>query len=1047
VTDLEIAQEATIEVHAVGRRHMVPTDRQRARGVGPARQRSDRELTGPEDRAPATAAIDAPASPLTRRQAARDALRQLNPRGVAGDGPVLPVLAAASGTFFGRADDAAFGILLLAMQRDLHFAGNALLFVGQVTAVFVFLLSPVGGFIADRLKRVRLAAFGELFSNLTVLACGFVGGVGMLSALRLFNGLGGVLKNPVQAPLMADYYPPRDRGRVYAFIAGWGFLGAVAGPLGCSAVASAFGWRVALVGLGVLGSAASLLWWFLREPVRGRLERLELGADDETANREQPPLSWGEGWRAAASIGTIRRLWYAAPFMQTAGTLLPLLFLLNFRVSFGLTIFQLGLLGVMSNVVSYAALLYAGPLVQRFVDESPSRIFAMLAAAMAFTVVALYVVFLGPVLWVSLLGVVLVNLMTSVIVPASVTLISLVVPPRIRGFGLSTTGPWSFIGTFLAFVLIQSYGLNYVFLLVVAPSVFLAGAAILATGSATLSRDIRAARAVALADEELRRRQLEHADAPVLLCRDVQLAYGGTQVLFGIDLDISDGEMIALLGTNGAGKSTLLRAITGVNEATGGAVFFGGLDITHKPPHEIARLGVVFMPGGRAVFPNLTVDENLRAAAWADPDPASTAARVDRVFEHFPELVPARDRQAGKLSGGEQQMVALGQALVMKPRILLIDELSLGLAPAVVERLLDIVRAINAQGTTVVLVEQSVNVALVIARRAIFMDKGEIRFDGEPRELLRRGDLVRSVFFEGAASAAGGPVLATGGAVTARRAVVDDDAGRLALEGVDLSYGGHGVLDQISFALDPGRICGVIGPNGAGKTSLLDVISGYVRADAGRVLLGTADVSGLPPDARARLGLTRSFQNARLFTYLTVRENIAVALEQHVKVRSATAAALWLPAVRRSEARVRRRVEWLIELLHLEAYADKFVNELSVGTRRMVDMACIMAAEPKVLLLDEPSSGVAQAEIEVFAPVVQRLARDTGCSILVIEHDLPLVTAMSDRLLVIELGRLIADGEPREVLDRPEVIAAYLAGADPSTIHRSGAGQPTTSEA
>jgi branched-chain amino acid transport system ATP-binding protein len=224
------------------------------------------------------------------------------------------------------------------------------------------------------------------------------------------------------------------------------------------------------------------------------------------------------------------------------------------------------------------------------------------------------------------------------------------------------------------------------------------------------------------------------------------------QVLFGVDLDVQAGEVVRLVGTNGAGKSTLLRALAGTSEPSGGAVFFDDRDTTHLPPHEIAGLGIVSMPGGAAVFPSLSVRENLRAAAWTLRDDEATAqARTEEVLELFPVLRARLDQAAGSLSGGEQQMVGLSQALLMEPRLLLVDELSLGLAPAVVEQLLGVLRTLNERGTTIILVEQSLNVALTIADRAVFMEKGEIRFDGPTEELLARPDLVRSVFMGGAA--------------------------------------------------------------------------------------------------------------------------------------------------------------------------------------------------------------------------------------------------------------------------------------------------------
>ena len=262
---------------------------------------------------------------------------------------------------------------------------------------------------------------------------------------------------------------------------------------------------------------------------------------------------------------------------------------------------------------------------------------------------------------------------------------------------------------------------------------------------------------------------------------------------------------------------------------------------------------------------------------------------------------------------------------------------------------------------------------------------------------------------------------------------------RVALQGVGLSvsFGGRQVLDAVSVEVGAGDVVGMIGPNGAGKTTLFDVLSGYVQPSSGHVFIAEVEADRLSPDGRARAGLSRSFQNARMFPALTVRENVAVALEQHVKARSAVMAAAWLPPVRASERRVARRVESLIDLFQLGAYADKFAGELSTGTRRMLDMACIMAAEPRILLLDEPSSGLAQAEVEVLSPTIRRLARETRCGVLVIEHDLPLVTNVSDRLIALELGRVIAEGEPADVVAHPDVVAAYL-GASQTTIERSG---------
>jgi len=234
---------------------------------------------------------------------------------------------------------------------------------------------------------------------------------------------------------------------------------------------------------------------------------------------------------------------------------------------------------------------------------------------------------------------------------------------------------------------------------------------------------------------------------PLLEARGIEFAYGHVQVLFGVDLVVDPGEVVALLGTNGAGKSTLFKCITGLLPPTRGSVDFNGQELRGLPTDEIAARGVVMMPGGRSVFPTLTVRDNLRLACWTKrKDPAAVREAEERVLELFPRLADRIDQLAGNLSGGEQQMLAVSQALIPDPRLLLIDELSLGLAPLVVQELLAVVERLKAEGMTMVIVEQSLNVATAVADRAIFIEKGRIRFDGPMQELVGRGDLARAVF-------------------------------------------------------------------------------------------------------------------------------------------------------------------------------------------------------------------------------------------------------------------------------------------------------------
>jgi ABC-type branched-subunit amino acid transport system ATPase component len=240
-------------------------------------------------------------------------------------------------------------------------------------------------------------------------------------------------------------------------------------------------------------------------------------------------------------------------------------------------------------------------------------------------------------------------------------------------------------------------------------------------------------------------------DDLLLDIRGMRASYGAVEVLRGIDFTVARGEIVALLGTNGAGKSTILRCISGLMPVDDGRIVFDGQDITGISTEETVRLGITQVPGGRGLLPNLTVEENLRMGAYPlRRDRAAVRAGYDRVYETFPRLGERRGQLAGLMSGGEQQMLAVGRALMLQPKLMMIDELSLGLAPLIVQQLVEVVRQINASGVAMILVEQSANLALSVTDHAYFIEKGQMRFDGSSRELLERDDLLRSVFLAAA---------------------------------------------------------------------------------------------------------------------------------------------------------------------------------------------------------------------------------------------------------------------------------------------------------
>jgi branched-chain amino acid transport system ATP-binding protein len=243
-------------------------------------------------------------------------------------------------------------------------------------------------------------------------------------------------------------------------------------------------------------------------------------------------------------------------------------------------------------------------------------------------------------------------------------------------------------------------------------------------------------------------------------------------------------------------------------------------------------------------------------------------------------------------------------------------------------------------------------------------------------------------------------------------------------------------VSDVSFTVHEHEILGLIGPNGAGKTTIFDMISGHLPNNAGRILLQGQDITNWAPEKRAAIGLGRSFQDARIFPSLTVAENIAIGLERHIEVRDHISSLFATPAMRESETDVAFTVDDLVDLMGLGAFRDKFIAELSTGSRRIVDLAMSIAHDPTILLLDEPSSGIAQRETEALGPLLRRIREEAGCALLIIEHDMPLITSLSDSIVALDLGRVLTQGPPEQVLSDERVVNAYL-GNDAATINRS----------
>jgi len=628
---------------------------------------------------------------------------------------------------------------------------GVIVFISSASAAFFVLGAVPMGYLADRYRRTRIVGFSSLVFSVMVFLSGLAANAFMLFWTRFGAGIAKANTLPVHGSILADTYPIGLRGRIAATISIVGRTVQAISPLLVGGIAVLFGWRWPFLLLGFPVVVFALLAFRMKEPPRGQWEKQsvlnEVIEDDQVV-----PISMEAAFARLMRIRTLRTVVIGFAALGFSLFTVPVLASLYMEEDFGLDAFERGVVTSIGGFVGMLILPWLGQHFDRAYRRDPSSSLRMIGAFIIPMAAVAPLQFMMPEpisfavfeVFRSLLAVAAFSMVTP--------LIQHITPYRLRGLGLAMITLYIFLigaigGSLTSAWLTNEYSTRVAVFILAIPANIIGGLLIRRS-----ARYIRGDLSLAVAElrEEMaehERRRADPSSIPVVQVADVNFSYGDVRILFDLSFEVQRGEVLALLGTNGAGKSTALKVITGLVTPEQGVVRLNGRTITFTSPEQRARLGIEMLPGGSGVFRALTVRDNLLVGAYRyRDDPADVERRMARVYELFPTLASAEAQRAGDLSGGQQQMLALGRVLLHEPELLVIDELSLGLAPTVVQHLLTTLEHLKQAGQTMIIVEQSINVAAAIADRAVFMEKGRVRFEGSPRELLERNDLARAVF-------------------------------------------------------------------------------------------------------------------------------------------------------------------------------------------------------------------------------------------------------------------------------------------------------------
>ncbi len=650
---------------------------------------------------------------------------------------------------------AALSVLAPDIRDSFGVSDGVIVFISSASASFFVLGAMPMGYLADRYRRSPIIGIASLVFAFFVFLSGLAVNAFMLFWTRFGVGIAKSNTITVHSSLIADTYPIGVRGRIGALNTMVGRAIGVASPAlvgGIAALAGGTeGWRWAYLLLGVPVAIFAVLAFKLPEPIRGQWEKKDV-LGEAIEDEDPAPVSVEAAFERLWRIKTMKTVVVAFAAMGFALFTAPVLRNLFLEDHFGLDAFGRGIVETVSGVGIIAAVPFVGRRFDAVYRADPSRALALLGLMLLPVAVLVPIQYFMPNVWLFAGVGVFVNLLTGSAFAMVGPIIQGIVPYRLRGLGTALLTMYIFFvgatgGGLLSAMFSDVYGPRVTVVLLTVPAMLI-GSLMILNGARFINHDLSMVVGELREEEaEHRRQQLDPESVPVLQVNEVDFSYGHVQVLFDVGFEVRRGEVLALLGTNGAGKSTILKIIAGLATPERGVVRLNGRTISFVSAEKRNAMGIHMLAGGAGVFPDLSIGDNMAMAAYpyrADSD--ESARRLSVAWERFPELAGRQETRAGDLSGGQQQMLALAMTLIHDPEIVIIDELSLGLAPTVVQRLLTIVEELKAQGTTMIIVEQSLNIALSIADRAVFLEKGRVKFEGAADELLEQDDLVRAVF-------------------------------------------------------------------------------------------------------------------------------------------------------------------------------------------------------------------------------------------------------------------------------------------------------------